>query len=343
MVNSLLVNLVSYYKCDENAANTTVDDVENTNEGTSSTNTSNLSVAGMINTGFEFVSANSEAVDVGATAFNFARTQAFSVSLWAKFTTNNAQVWIGNIGNLSHNTDGWCVFVANGLIYYQMNNGNAYQNNELQLSTTNAYNSGAWKHIVVTCSGSGTAAGVTFYVNGSSVAKNVADSDNLSGSLTYATNGHFGGCHGGVYADVIFDEIGVWDKCLSSTDVTNLYNAGAGLAYTSFDDGTLTVSPSAQALSFSLSSDTIIIEPTPSSVSGTLAVSDVTTSGIPFTASDGHIKLTPAQSKGTRTLKSSYPPTSALLGAVSKQEGRISNLVATNGSYVSRRNKKGIS
>ena len=46
-------NLVSYYKCDENAANTDVVDSHGSNDLTASTNTSNLSAPGIINTAFD--------------------------------------------------------------------------------------------------------------------------------------------------------------------------------------------------------------------------------------------------------------------------------------------------
>jgi hypothetical protein len=38
-------------------------------------------------------------------------------------------------------------------------------------------------------------------------------------------------------ADCVIDEVGNWDKALLPADITELYNAGAGLAYSSFDSG----------------------------------------------------------------------------------------------------------
>ena len=52
---ALIDNLVSYYKLDENAANTTVADAHGSNTGTASTNTADLYTAtGKINSSFNF-------------------------------------------------------------------------------------------------------------------------------------------------------------------------------------------------------------------------------------------------------------------------------------------------
>ena len=46
-------NLVRYFSCDDNAASTTVTDSTSTQDGTASTNTSNLSASGKIETAFD--------------------------------------------------------------------------------------------------------------------------------------------------------------------------------------------------------------------------------------------------------------------------------------------------
>lgn len=242
---ALTDNLISYYKLDENAANTTVSDSHGSNDGTSSTNTSNLyDASGVLNSCFDFTASSSERISLG-TAFRF--TGAFSVSLWVKFTETANKAWIGNVGNLSHNTDGWVVMTAGQNIYLQINNGTSYQNNELQVATTAGnYGDGNFRHVVVTYDGSSNASGVTIYVNGSSVATN-ADSDTLSGSLTYANTTYIGAVNSGSYTDATIDEIGVWDKELTSSEVTQLYNSGSGLEYPFSSD--ITVNPSAISLS----------------------------------------------------------------------------------------------
>jgi hypothetical protein len=46
--------------------------------------------------------------------------------------------------------------------------------------------------------------------------------------------------------------------------------------------------------------------------------------------------------KGTRAIATRYPVTSGTTAETTKTEGRETNLVPTNGSLVTRRNKKGI-
>jgi hypothetical protein len=46
--------------------------------------------------------------------------------------------------------------------------------------------------------------------------------------------------------------------------------------------------------------------------------------------------------KGTRAIAKRYPVTSGLTAGTTKQEGRQKNLVPTDGSFVSRKNKIGL-
>jgi len=46
--------------------------------------------------------------------------------------------------------------------------------------------------------------------------------------------------------------------------------------------------------------------------------------------------------KGTKEIARRYPVTSGLTAETTKQEGRQSNLLATNGSFVPRRKKVGL-
>lgn len=89
-----------------------------------------------------------------------------------------------------------------------------------------------WYHIVATTTNFGVLSGTNVYVNGVALSGVQATSGSLSPNYTgrkFAI---------GVWVsdslkqfDGRKDEIGIWDRELTATEVTQLYNGGAGLAY----------------------------------------------------------------------------------------------------------------
>jgi hypothetical protein len=69
-----------------------------------------------------------------------------------------------------------------------------------------------------------------FYVDNSSAAETVF-ATGASGFTdgSEITIGSTGGT--GQYTDGIIDEVGIWEKALTSGEVSELYNSGSGLAY----------------------------------------------------------------------------------------------------------------
>ena len=83
--------------------------------------------------------------------------------------------------------------------------------------------SGAWMHVVGTYDGDF----VRLYKNGSQVGSGTDTSE--AGNITYASSetfsiGHF---RDSLHANVIIDEVGVFDTAISAADVTAIYNSGA--------------------------------------------------------------------------------------------------------------------
>jgi hypothetical protein len=84
-------NLIRYWRCNDNAANTTVDEVHTSNNGTASTNTSNLSSSGHGNLGTAFnFNGTSESVDSNYQIADNSTQKAFN--MWVKTTTSTAGV-----------------------------------------------------------------------------------------------------------------------------------------------------------------------------------------------------------------------------------------------------------
>jgi len=87
---------------------------------------------------------------------------------------------------------------------------------------------GVWYHVAVTrVQSTGV---VTFYVNGS--VQGSPQSTGRTADLLNSPDAFGGGCYGGTgNFDGMIDEIGVWSRALTDAEVTQLYNAGAGLQY----------------------------------------------------------------------------------------------------------------
>ena len=106
-------------------------------------------------------------------------------------------------------------------------------NNKESVSAFAAGDVGTFVHVAVTLDISSRV--VTFYVDG------VAETGtNNSGSSTSIQNTDAPFCvgarqttggSGALFFDGVLDEIGIWDRVLTSTEIGQLYNSGAGLAY----------------------------------------------------------------------------------------------------------------
>jgi len=96
-------------------------------------------------------------------------------------------------------------------------------------SDSTALNDGAWHHAVAVKTGSGAGATLKLYIDG--VLQVTDDTDDLTGnfnSMVTAMGIRNGGSN---YMTGSIDEVGIWERALSSTEVTTLYNGGSGLQY----------------------------------------------------------------------------------------------------------------
>jgi len=84
---------------------------------------------------------------------------------------------------------------------------------------------GTWYHVVVTYN----AGSYAFYVNG--VAK--GSGTGMLSSLNNSAASFYLGTWSALVnkLDAVLDEVGVWSRALSSSDVAALYNSGAGIPY----------------------------------------------------------------------------------------------------------------
>jgi len=159
------------------------------------------------------------------------RLDAYSIEFWVKGETGARanQPYIVCKLEPAPTYRGFSVYInTTGGLVIQVLHDNATSDTMVVNTTTVPWLNGTWQHAVITVDGSGTAAGVKMYYNGSLVTDFDAN-DNLTGttlnsvSLTVAGSEQLAGRH---LAGEL-DEIGIYGDVLTAGEVTWLYNAGS--------------------------------------------------------------------------------------------------------------------
>lgn len=174
---------------------------------------------GIISNGFSFDGVN-DYVDVSPSLGTSltAPTSSFSYSAWI-YKTKSGQAFIFQNGGSNY---GCSMCVTSGGYLGLFYGGGSF----VRGSTSAGFiNLNTWYHCVVTYDGAGN---LSFYSNNNSAGTfsiswtdGPGTADAWIGSFLGASN-YFGG---------IIDEVGVWDRVLSASEVTELYNSGAGKQY----------------------------------------------------------------------------------------------------------------
>lgn len=228
---SLLDGLVSYWKLDE--ASGTREDAHGSNDLTDN-NTVGVD-DGILNDGADFERANAEYLSIAdASQVGLDLSGDFSVSFWTKLES-----WDGFTGFFSKWSTGdtqrayRLINGGEGLLQLNVSSNGA---NPPGLIETWSPSTGVWYHVVVTYDlSAGTA---TFYIDGVQLGSpqtgGATSIHNSSAAFILGrqttTNDN--------YMDGLIDEFGIWSRVLDASEVVELYNSGAGLAYESFAGGT---------------------------------------------------------------------------------------------------------
>lgn len=220
---ALTDNIVAYYKLDESSGNAADSVGSNT-----LTNSSVTYASAKINNGAVF---NGSAKYDSVTG-TFPASGNFSMSFW--YYGNAASGLIAGDWTIAKRN----IFVnmtSNSIALYR-GDGGTNQSAAPTTSTTIANNT--WTHVVFTQSGTTG----TVYLNGVS---NATSNLTYTGGASTTNTVNFGYYNNGApsaYITATLDEIGIWSRELTSTEVTSLYNSGAGLQYP-FSGGGSTFSP----------------------------------------------------------------------------------------------------
>lgn len=226
---ALTDNLVSYWTLDETSG--TRADSHGSND-LADNNTVGYA-AGKLNNAADFERDNSEYLSA-ADHSSLDLTGDISVSLWVKLETQVPSWLRYDLVGKWINTDtfgdhSWVLSYYHDSGYF-LSFGVAaldYQNPQWH-PVSQTLSTGTWYHIVATWDASEHTA--TFYVDGSSIGSN--NSGTYTSQASTAAPLRIGAASGGGSAvDGLIDEVGLWSRVLSSSEVTSLYNSGTPLAY----------------------------------------------------------------------------------------------------------------
>jgi len=173
---------------------------------------------------------------------NSAMGSTGTISLWFKPESLGGYIWSvgdsnGTAGRIyleQQSTSVWTVFCQIG------------SSSQWKVDSTGVtFSTGTWYHIVITHDGGSSYGAAKLYINGvdrSSNSNNGTTWNKWVGDLSGLDNMAFGRHHHNnvVYtqdSDGLMDDIGVWNRALTSTEVTSLYNSGTGKPCNSIPSG----------------------------------------------------------------------------------------------------------
>ncbi|NTW33242.1 MAG: LamG domain-containing protein [Bacteroidetes bacterium] len=226
-VSSLLCNLVSYWKFDESSGDAS-DATGNGNTLTNNTTTPFASAK--INNGANFGTTNTSKYFSKTDNLGFTTNSSLvcSVSAWVYFNTPFGNNDATSILTLASTNNLILIFNVRGasggatgadLEVYALGTSGGKVCNYNQ-----AFSTGTWYHLVWVLNG----ASYALYINGSSVS---TGSTSYPSTTTTTATTKLGYGTIGVSLSGLLDEVGIWSKALTSTEVTSLYNSGAGLQH----------------------------------------------------------------------------------------------------------------
>lgn len=161
-----------------------------------------------------------EFVDLGDIA-NFDRTDSFSISFWAKTSSASAQTNLARWDSSA--AKGFLSFFNTGQVNVFFGGSSA---NRIRVKFTFNFSDGVYHHYIWTYNGNSTAAGWNLYIDG--VLKTLAvDQDSLSTPTTNAKTMQIGvNDDSGSPYNGVMDEVSIYNKELSSSEVTDIFNLG---------------------------------------------------------------------------------------------------------------------
>ena len=220
---TLTTSLVSYWDFEETSAGTAqVDRRDRHGSNDLTDNNTTASATGKIGNGADFERSNNEYLSISdgsQTGLDITTDRSFN--FWFKFEDTSTQSFITKWGA---NDGFWIDWLNdNTLRFRTSSDGSSAYTSTVSWTPT----ASTWYMITYTYDMS--AGEVKFYVNGSQQGSTQTGHDTTVNNSTETFR--VGNNSGSGYLDGLMDELGVWDKILTSTEVSDLYNSGNGLPY----------------------------------------------------------------------------------------------------------------
>lgn len=225
--STLLDSLNGYWKFDETSGTSVIDAVGMQDGTTNAT----ANVVGKLGRAREFDAAT-DVVNIAYNANTVPSGADFSVAMWFKIdslpsvTSRENYLFQQNVGASPWSAHYVYVDDDDDKIHVGSRNSSGTVYNVI---STDAISVDTWYHVVFVNRGDGET--LQLYVNGSDVS---ASAGTFSGTLIVAASTTcFGNSYSGAgaYLDGIIDSPGIWNKALTSDEVTELYNSGNGVTY----------------------------------------------------------------------------------------------------------------
>lgn len=168
---------------------------------------------------------------IGTSSFNFTKAVPFTLSFWYKQGSEFDTRLLFSKELISPDLKGYEVYLNGGdMLLSFLGRGIPYMINNRYSAGISS--NGTWYNIVLTYDGSGSAFGVSLYVNASvktrTVLKNTLGAYDFNNSIPFT----FGAYHNNTLpSSGVMDELACWNRVLSSDEITELYNGGVGKQY----------------------------------------------------------------------------------------------------------------
>lgn len=224
----LFIGLTSYYSLNESAGDAI--DIVGGNTGTVEGVTQG--VEGKLSNSYEFDGVGNRVVTNWSGILG---TAARSISLWFKTGSSSSQHMVGwGSDNGAETGKVFRVYISDGSVSLAVYGG--YTKRGSGCDDNN------WHHLVVTMEQGDNLNDILMYVDGAVVseiegANNPAIDTSNSIPVTFGENVQSTASN---FFEGNLDEIGFWDRALSATEVSELYNSGSGLSQSSFGNAFLT-------------------------------------------------------------------------------------------------------
>lgn len=224
------VNVIAYYKLDENTG-TTADNAEGTSSLDGSASNARIftsEITGIINTGADFTQGN-DYIDIGS-ALRFQIDEEFTLSFWIKRNSITAgESWFSSYGLVTGGYRGFQTRISSNKLEIRLGNEHSGSVDNFLITTVNDIDvsNTDFDHIVITYSGNSDANGFSIYKNNNLMSYNV-NSNTATNIIDYGSlTSYISGDGSSRFINSYVDEVGIFNVALTSAQISYLYDSGS--------------------------------------------------------------------------------------------------------------------